>query len=91
MTEKKGGAWHVYIVETADGRLYTGIATDIDRRFREHTDGKKGAKFFRTSQPARIVWREPHPDRSTATKREIAIKKMTRQQKLTLIAERVRP
>jgi len=78
--------WFVYIVEAADGKLYTGIATDVKRRFREHSDGKKGARFFHTTRPLRIVWQEQHPDRSTATKREIAIKKMTRQQKVALIS-----
>ena len=80
--------WYVYIVEAADGKLYTGIATDVERRFREHSEGKKGARFFRTTRPLRIVWQEQHPDRSTATKCEMAIKRMTRQQKVALIAER---
>ena len=78
--------WFVYIVESADSKLYTGIATDVERRFREHREGKKGARFFRTTQPVEIVWHEPHPDRSSATKREMAIKKMTRPQKLGLIS-----
>ena len=77
--------WFVYIVESTDGKLYTGIAIDVERRFREHSSGKKGARFFRTTQPARIVWREPHPDRSSATRRELEIKKLTRQQKLQLL------
>ena len=78
--------WHVYIVETDDGKLYTGIATDVERRFNEHSEGKKGARFFRTTKPRRVVWREAHPDRSSATKKELAIKKMTRQQKHALIS-----
>ena len=77
--------WQVYIVEADDGKLYTGITTDVERRFNEHATGKKGARFFRTTSPARIVFREKHPDRSSATKREMAIKKMTRQQKLDLV------
>ena len=80
-----GNNWYVYIVEAADGKLYTGISTDVERRFREHSAGKKGARFFRTTDPVRIVLRESHPDRSSATKRELSIKKMTRQQKLILI------
>ncbi len=90
MPESKtnGNNWFVYIVEAADGKLYTGIATDVARRFREHAEGIKGARFFRTTQPVRIVWQEPHPDRSSATRREMAIKKLARKQKLTLIASR---
>ena len=79
--------WHVYIVETDDGKLYTGIATDVERRFREHATDKKGARFFRTTRPLRIVFRESHPDRSSATKREMAIKKLPRRQKLALITD----
>ena len=88
MTEPNpnGSDWFVYIVESADGKLYTGITTDVERRFREHREGKKGARFFRTTQPVQIVWREAHPDQSSATKREMAIKKMKRPQKLDLIS-----
>ena len=82
--------WQVYIVEAANGKLYTGITTDLERRFNEHAEGRQGARFFRTSEPVRIVWREAHPDRSSATKRELAIKQMSRQQKLALIFDQVR-
>ncbi len=84
----KRDKWQVYIVEAANGKLYTGIATDVERRFNEHAEGKKGARFFRTTRPMRIVWQEAHPDRSSATKREMAIKKMTRQQKLALVEQK---
>jgi putative endonuclease len=84
-TTSNDSNWFVYIVEAANGKLYTGIATDVERRFREHRGGKKGARFFRTTTPVRIVWREAYPDRSSATKREMAIKKMTRQKKLALL------
>jgi putative endonuclease len=82
--------WFVYIIKTADGKFYTGITTDVDRRFREHAEGKKGARFFRTTQPVHIAWKEPHPDRSSASKREREIKKMTRQQKLSLLADQLK-
>ncbi len=78
-------AWEVYIVETSSGKLYTGITTDLDRRFTEHQTGNKGARFFHFSDAKSIVFRESHPNRSDATKREISIKKMTRKQKLELI------
>ena len=77
--------WEVYIVRTTSGRLYTGISTDVDRRFAEHKDGPKGARFFKISPAEEIVYRESHPDRSSASKRESAIKKLTRAQKQELI------
>jgi putative endonuclease len=73
------------MIQTVSGKLYTGITTDLDRRFQNHLDGKKGARFFRTSQAETIVFRESHPDRSSASKRESAIKKLTRSEKLKLI------
>jgi len=79
--------WYVYIIETDDRKLYTGITTDVDRRFEEHTSGKKGARFFRTARPVRVIFREAHQGRSAATKRELAIKKMTRRQKLDLVEQ----
>jgi len=77
--------WEVYIIETERGQFYTGISTDVERRFAEHQNSSKGARFFRRSRPKAIVYREEHPDRSSATKREIEIKRMTRAQKQILI------
>ena len=77
--------WEVYIIETERGQLYTGISTDVERRFAEHKESSKGARYFRGSRPRAIVYREEQADRSSATKREIEIKRMTRPQKLKLI------
>jgi putative endonuclease len=74
------------MIRTESGKLYTGITTDLDRRFADHQKGKKGAKFFRISQAEKIVHREAHPNRSEASKRESQIKKMSLQQKLELIS-----
>ncbi len=82
--------WDVYIVETDNGKLYTGITTDLDRRFDEHRGSPRGAKFFRISSPARIVFRERHADRAAATSREREIKRMSRPAKLRLVASRPR-
>ncbi|MFI5334695.1 MAG: GIY-YIG nuclease family protein, partial [Chlamydiales bacterium] len=71
-------SWEVYIIQTESGKLYTGITTDLDRRFQAHLNGEKGARFFRFSRPRVILFREKQPNRSKATKREIAIKKMSR-------------
>jgi putative endonuclease len=78
--------WVVYIVEGAGGALYTGITTSLERRFREHTTGARGARFFRLGAPRAVRYVEPAPDRSTASKREAAIKRLTRSAKLALIA-----
>jgi len=78
----------VYIIRTVSGTLYTGITTDIDRRLREHMDGKRGAKFFRTSRPMTLVYKERHRSRSQAAAREAEIKQMDRQAKLELIRKR---
>ncbi len=72
------------MIETENGALYTGITTDLERRYAEHLSGKKGAKFFRANKPKKIVFKEEHPTRSSATKREIAIKALSRSAKLKL-------
>lgn len=77
--------WEVYIIRTESGKLYTGITTDLDRRFADHQKGSRGAKFFRISGAEKIVHREAHPNRSEASKRESQIKKMNLDQKLALI------
>lgn len=78
--------WEVYIIKAKSGMLYTGITTDLDRRYEEHSTGKKGARFFNFSEPGEIVFRESHPDRSSASQREAAIKKMSRKEKETLLS-----
>lgn len=83
MSMKK--SWIVYIVETESGKLYTGITTDLDRRFKEHLEKKRGAKFFSISAPKQILFQENHSSRSEASIREAEIKRMTRPQKLALI------
>lgn len=79
-------SWWVYMVQTQGGRLYTGITTDTKRRFKEHCEGGKlGARFFRTDPAFAMVFVEAQPDRSAASKREFAMKKLTRQQKWELV------
>ncbi len=78
--------YYVYIVECADKTLYTGIATELQRRVEEHNNSEKGAKYTRVRRPVRLVYSEEYPDRSSASKREYEIKKkMNRTQKLKLI------
>lgn len=78
-------SWQVYIIESSDSKLYTGITNNIEQRWQSHLHGK-GAKFFRGRQPKRLCYLEFHDNRSKASKREAAIKQLTRQQKLALIA-----
>ena len=78
-------AWFVYLIECADGSLYTGIATDVDRRFGEHVAGT-GARYTRSHPPARLLARFSHPDHSSALKAEAAIKKLTPARKRALAA-----
>lgn len=78
------GSWWVYIIRSRRGRLYTGITTDVERRFDEHANGR-GARYFRMDPPGEIVYREAAPDRSAASRREVEIKQMTRADKERLL------
>ena len=77
--------WYVYIIEASDGSLYTGVTTDVERRFAEHCGTNRSARFFRGRKPVKVVYTQPHPDRSSALKREAVIKRLTRERKLKLI------
>jgi predicted GIY-YIG superfamily endonuclease len=76
--------WFVYLLRCADGSLYTGIAKDVKRRCQQHNDGK-ASRYTRSRRPTKLVWHEVQPSRSSALKREAAIKAMTRRAKLALI------
>ena len=77
--------WYVYIVECADGSLYTGISTDVQRRLLEHNFSSKGSKYTRSKRPVRLVWSKEVADRSEASIEEYRIKKLSRKKKLALI------
>ena len=76
-----------YIVECADGTYYTGWTVDPEQRVATHNKGR-GAKYTRMRLPVRLVYVEAQPDRQTAMKREMAIKKMGRQGKMKLIGKK---
>lgn len=76
----------VYIVQCADDTLYTGWTTSLPRRLAAHNSGARGAKYTRSRRPVRLVWFEKHPTPSAALRREAAIKRLSRPQKLALIA-----
>ncbi|KAF0219630.1 MAG: hypothetical protein FD174_1885 [Geobacteraceae bacterium] len=76
--------WHVYIILCSDDSLYTGTTNDMERRLRQHGNGR-GAKYFRGRQPRHVVYLESGHSRSTAGRREAAIKSMTRADKCLLV------
>lgn len=80
--------WFVYIVQNEKGHYYTGITTDLERRFKEHKGPKKGAKFFRSGAPVAIVYSKEFPNRSEASKFECFIKKLSRKNKIMLITNK---
>ena len=76
--------WIVYLLRCADWTLYTGIAKDVNRRCGQHNVGT-ASRYTRSRLPVRLVFREAHVSRSSAPKREAAIKALSRRQKLSLI------
>jgi len=79
--------WYVYIIRASDDSLYTGVTTDVERRFKEHCGTRLGARFFRGRQPLEVVYTENHPDRGSAQHRESVIKSLSRGLKLELIGD----
>ncbi len=78
----------VYMVECADGTLYTGWTWDVTARVKRHNAGK-GAKYTRAHLPVKLVYHEELPDEQAARRREYALKQLTRSQKLKLVAKAV--
>ena len=68
--------WYVYLLECRDGSVYTGIATDVQRRYAEHAAGK-GARYTRAHPPLRVLASFQHPDRASASRAEYAIKQLS--------------
>ena len=79
-------SWYVYMVRCRDNSLYTGYTNDPDRRLAVHNAGK-GAKYTKSRLPVQLVYREECPDKSTALKREYAIKRLTKAEKEVLCNE----
>ena len=77
----------VYILQCADGTLYTGWTTDLERRLRAHNSAQ-GARYTRGRRPVRLVYWEEQPGRSAAQRREAAIRRLSRADKLELIEGR---
>lgn len=83
---KSASLWYLYLVRCANGHLYTGVTTDVTRRFSEHQSGGiKSAKYLRGKGPLTLMYQEQVGSQGDALRREIAVKKLSRAQKLTLI------
>lgn len=77
---------YTYIVQCADGTLYTGWSVNLEKRLMAHNAGT-GAKYTRNRRPVALVYFEYQENQSTAQQREASIKKLRRQQKMALITE----
>lgn len=84
MARKKSSRWWVYVVRCGDGTLYTGVTTDVARRVAQHNAGT-AAKYTRSRLPVVLAYREAAKDRGAALRREIAIKRLSRAEKLKLV------
>lgn len=84
--EASPSPWTVYILRCRGGTLYTGITTDPERRLKQHNAGT-AARYTRSHRPVEMIYQETHPDRSSALKREAAIKKLSKAAKLRLLAD----
>ena len=80
--------WIVYIIRCCDNSLYIGITCNLKKRIESHLKGS-GAKYTRGRGPFELVYTESYPDRSRASRREYALKKLTLKQKLNLIETNV--
>lgn len=78
-------SWTVYILRCGDDTLYTGITNDFEKRLAAHADGS-GAKYTKGRGPFEVLYREECENRSAASKREAAIKKLSRTEKLEFSA-----
>jgi len=81
--------WHCYMLECADGTLYTGITNDLEKRLAAHNSGT-ASKCTRSRLPVKLVFAEDQPDRAAASRREIEIKRLPRSAKLALLLHQSR-
>ena len=78
--------WYLYLVRCHDGTLYTGISTDVDRRFAQHqVGGNEGSKYLKGRGPLTLVFEEKLSSRSVASKIERKVKKMSKARKEKLV------
>ncbi len=84
---KADASWWLYLLRTADGALYCGISTDVERRLAEHLGGPQGAKFLRGRGPLKLELKREVGSRSAALRLERRIKRLARRQKEALVGE----
>ena len=83
--------WFLYLIRCRNGRLYTGITTDVERRFEEHESGdKKGSKYLRGKAPLTLVMKKKVGDRSMALKIEAKVKKLPKTKKELLVGGKIK-
>jgi putative endonuclease len=82
--KKRAEKWFLYMLKCSDATLYTGVAKDIEKRFKVHSSGK-GARYTRARLPLEIVYRETCKSRTDALVREFKIKKLNPKHKRTLV------
>ena len=76
---------YTYMMKCADGTLYTGWTTSVEKRLKAHNEGKPGAKYTREKRPVELVYYEGYATKEEAMSREYAIKQLTRKEKLALM------
>lgn len=87
MLSEQKSVWSLYLIKTSQGKIYTGISTDIKRRFQEHqAGGKIGAKFLRGKGPLSLEFFSEVGDRSAASRLECRIKKLSASEKAKIIS-----
>ena len=82
-----GRHWFIYLVRTRQGSLYTGIAVDVQKRFAEHEQGKRGAKYLRAKGPLQLVYSVELGNRSLASKAEYRLKRLPKSQKESIVVK----
>ena len=85
-TRPPSASWFLYLIECADGSIYTGIARDVAARYAAHASGK-GARYTRSHPPARLLATQAYPDRSSALKAEYRVKQLSATDKRLLVAQ----
>ncbi|MBX4188076.1 MAG: GIY-YIG nuclease family protein [Candidatus Doudnabacteria bacterium] len=80
-------SWYLYILLCENGNYYTGITRDLDRRLKQHTEGK-GAKYTRANQASKFLFTKKYPNHSRAAQMEAKIKRLKKLEKLAFIAEK---
>ena len=81
-------SWFVYMIRAADESLYTGVATDVERRLKEHRDGVRGARYLRGRAPLELVYQCELEEQGLALRVESRLKKLPKADKESLVSSR---